>query len=252
MACIPAGTLNPPLRSRGARMNTLVAVLIAFLALRDNGSLEGRPLTVASFSTTVEDQDAAVKKNIAIACGKIHGYVFMPGSVFSFNEVVGEGSARNGYVDGRVLYRDEVRYEPGGGLCQLSSTVFNALLLAGCAIVERHRHFQPVTYVPPGLDATIKYGKKDLRIRNSHPIKLFIEASISDKRLLVEIKAVRPLPRRYEVYTEEEEAEVPLGGETRNVRHGINVSVYRNTFSGESLLESLLLYRDYYPPVYLK
>jgi vancomycin resistance protein YoaR len=57
----------------------------------------------------------------------------------------------------------------GGCLCQVSSTLFNAFLLAGFSIGERHRHYQPVSYVPLGLDATIKYGKKDLKMRNPYP-----------------------------------------------------------------------------------
>ncbi len=231
----------------------LLVILAAILGTFQAGAPAADKLvTVASFSTSVEDQDDAVKKNIHIACTKLNGYVMMPGAVFSFNDTVGEGSARNGFVNGRVLYRDEVRYEPGGGICQVSSTLFNALLAAGCGITERHRHFQPVSYVPLGLDATIKYGKKDLKMTNPYPQKLYIETTLTDKSLTVVIRAENALPFRYELATEEEEVELPVQDENRRTRNGINVSVYRNKFSGNRLIESFLLYRDYYPPVYLK
>ncbi|TAL30151.1 MAG: hypothetical protein EPN93_20220 [Spirochaetes bacterium] len=209
-------------------------------------------VTVASFSTSVEDQDENVRRNIHIACGKLDGIVIGPKSSFNFNDTVGEATAKNGFVNGRVLYRDEVRYEPGGGLCQVSSTLYNALLLAGCAIVERHRHMQPVTYVPLGLDATIKFGKKNLVIKNPYDRKLVIRAEENDKTLTIHIKADSALPHRYEIVTEDEELEVPIVTENRRVRSGVTVQVYRQKYSGNKLIESFLLYKDYYPPVYVK
>lgn len=226
--------------------------MIVALQSLDAFAADRRPEIIASFSTSVEDQDDAVRHNIRLACGKLGGYVIMPKSIFSFNDTVGEGSARNGFRNGAVLYRDEVRYEPGGGLCQVSSTLFNALLAAGCEIAERHRHFQPVTYVPPGLDATIKYGKKDLRMRNPYDQKLYIELSVSGKSLLVRIRADGHPPFRYEIFTEEEEAELPIQNDGRRPRGGISVNVYRKKLSGDRLIESFLLYKDHYPAVYLK
>ena len=143
------------MKNRGA-----VIILLLFSSYFNSASdLRASDKTdiAASFSTSVAEQDDNVKRNIMIACERLSGFVVAPGSVFSFNDTVGEASAKNGYLTGRVLYRDSVVMEPGGGLCQVSSTLFNAFLLAGCVIIERHRHSQPVAYVPAGLDATIKY-----------------------------------------------------------------------------------------------
>ncbi|MBP7604610.1 MAG: VanW family protein [Spirochaetes bacterium] len=231
----------------------LILALALVLNLRpDTPPADGRPAVIASFATSIEDQDEAVRHNIRLACAKLDGRVMPPKSVFSFNDTVGEGSVRNGYRNGAVLYRDEVRYEPGGGLCQVSSTLFNALLAAGCAIAERHRHFQPVTYVPPGLDATIKYGKKDLRMRNPYDQKLYIDAIADGKSLVIRVRAEAPPPFRYELVAEEEEADHPIEDDGRRLRGGISVSVYRKKYAGGTFIESLLLYRDYYPAVYLK
>jgi vancomycin resistance protein YoaR len=231
----------------------LLITLFLFLACVGNAQAgESALLTVASYATSVEDQDAGVKTNLQLACRRLNGYVIMPKSVVSFSEIVGEGSAKNGFVNGRVLYRDEVRYEPGGGLCQASTTLFNVLLAAGFIIIERHRHLQPVTYVPLGLDATIRYGKKDLKMKNPFQQRFRIEASLSDKSLLIALKSETPLPYRYELVTEEEDVEIPLVDRSKPVRQGISVYVSRNKMSGNTIQESTLLYKDFYPPVYLK
>lgn len=218
----------------------------------DTAPIDGRPAVITTFATSIEDQDDAVRHNIRLASAKLDGTVIPPKSIFSFNDTVGEGSSRNGFRNGAVLYRDEVRHEPGGGLCQVSSTLFNALMAAGCEITERHRHFQPVTYVPPGLDATIKYGKKDLRIRNPYDFRLHIESSVNGKTLMVHIRSDSPPPYRYELFTEEEETELPIQDDGRRFRGGISVNVYRKKLSGDRLIESFLLYKDHYPAVFLK
>jgi len=207
---------------------------------------------ISTYVTSVEDQDQGVKTNLQLACRRLNGYVIMPKAIFSFNTVVGEGAAKNGFVNGRVLYRDEARYEPGGGLCQASTTLFNALLAAGFNIVERHRHLQPITYAPLGLDATILYGKKDLRMKNPHNQKFYIEATLTDKSLVIALKAENTPPHRYEIFTEEEDVEVPILDKSRPVRQGLSIYVNRRRYSGNRLLDTAILYKDYLPPVYLK
>jgi len=209
-------------------------------------------VAIATFTTSVADQDAKVKTNIARACRTLDGAVIAPEAVFSFSDTVGEASVQNGYVRGRVLYRDEIVYETGGGLCQVSTTLYNAFLIAGFAIVERHRHFQPVSYAPLGLDATIKYGKKDLRMRNTTGQRVRISATMNDRSLVIALSAPAPITFRYEIDTEEEELEIPLGQDDRRIRKGISVLVYRKKFLGSRQMESFLLYRDYFPPVYLR
>ena len=210
-------------------------------------------VTISSFTTSVSDQDYNVKTNIALASAKLNGVAINPGKIFSFNETVGDGSAANGYLTGRVLYMDKTAYEPGGGICQVSSTLFNALILAGCTITERHRHYQPVRYVLPGLDATIKYGKKDLRIRNPYNQVLYIFTSMNDKSFTVFIKAVKSIPGSYEVYTEEEEVGLPFTeDENKTIRNGMIIYVYRKKLLNGKVMESSLLYKDFYPPVYVE
>jgi len=205
---------------------------------------------ISSYSTSIQDQEPNVRTNIFVACRQLNRYTLMPGGIFSFNDIVGEATEKNGYANGRVMYRDEVRYEIGGGLCQVSSTLYNALLLAGCTIVERHRHFRPVSYVPPGLDATIKYGQKNLKMKNTGSFPLIIETSMTGTSLTIAVKASSPSGFTYDLSTEEEDVEIPLGQDQSHIRSGINVLIYRRKLKGETVVQNQLLYRDYYPPVY--
>lgn len=249
---MPAKTITTSRVPPAVTYPLLILLVLTISLWRVPRAAAEEKVTLASFSTSIAGQDDGVKRNIRIACDKINGSVIPSGSIFSFNDVVGEGSAKNGFAPGRVLYRDRTAMEAGGGLCQVSSTLFNALLMAGCIIMERHRHFQPVTYVPLGLDATIKYGKKDLRMKNPHAHHLNVEIRASDSSLMVVITAEQKPPFRYEIYTEENVQAVPFADESERIRRGITVHVYRKRFRGNTLLESALLYRDYYPPVYIR
>ena len=207
-------------------------------------------ITISSYTTSIEDQDYNVKANIALAASKLNGTVIKPGEVFSFNSIVGDGSASNGFLIGRVLYQDAVAYEAGGGICQVSSTLFNAMLLSGFTIIERHRHSNPVRYVPLGLDATIRYGKKDLRMKNTSSNNLYIYASMNDKSLTIMINGAMSLKQTFEIYTEEEEINLPFKEqEDQKIRPGMSVYVYRKKLLDGTVIENLLLYKDFYPPV---
>jgi vancomycin resistance protein YoaR len=206
-------------------------------------------LTLSSYTTSIADQDPNVKANIALAASKLNGVIIKPNEVFSFNSIVGDGSAANGFLTGRVLYQDAVAYEPGGGICQVSSTLFNAMLLSGFTIIERHRHSNPVRYTPLGLDATIRYGKKDLRMKNTTSGDIYIYTSMNDKSLSIMINGAVELKHSFEVYTEEDEINLPFReDENQKIRPGISVYVYRKKILNGTILENLLLYKDFYPP----
>lgn len=206
---------------------------------------------LSSYTTSVAEQEQPVKTNIRMSSLKLNGVEIPAGKIFSFNETVGEGSAANGYLSGRVLYQDRSAYEAGGGICQVSSTLFNALLLAGCVIVERHRHAYPVTYVSLGLDATIRYGKKDLRMKNPHQHPILISSSMNDSTLLITIRSGRKLSGSFEIYTEEETLNIPFEESGRRVKPGTTIYVYRKTILNGKVKETALLYRDFYPPTYI-
>lgn len=240
--------------------NTIYFILLLFIffagayypPLYPVDNYGGSSLVISSFTTSLSHQTFEVKQNISLASSRLDGTLLVPGKVFSFNETVGEGSPANGFSEGLVLYRDETRMEPGGGLCQVSSTLFNALILAGFRLVERHRHYQPVSYVPLGLDATIKYGKKDLRVINPHQNTMQIVTYMNDKSLVIKITGDKSLKYRYIIDTEEEDANIPFPDDSELIRNGLVVYVYRKKFIGSRFIENYLMYRDFYPPVYRK
>ncbi len=237
------------------RLQSICIVLLFSFIIEVPVSLSaGSSVVLGSFSSDLADQTASVKQNIQLASDKLDGAVISPGDIFNFNDIVGEGNAVNGFVDGAVLYRDGIRMEPGGGLCQVSSSVFNAMLMAGFRIVERHRHFQPVTYVPLGLDATIKYGKKNLRMKNTLKQPVTIRISMNEKSLTVIIIGRYRERFTYVVETDQEELSLPFqeNEEKGSIRPGMNIYIYRKKMKGNRVIERFLMYRDFYRPVYLK
>ncbi len=99
----------------------------------------------------------------------LNGKIVPPGGVLSFNAAVGPRTTARGFISGIVFSGDDKVPEIGGGVCRAATLLHNAVLAAGLQVVERHRHSQPVTYVPPGRDATVYYGVFDYRFRNNRP-----------------------------------------------------------------------------------
>lgn len=125
------------------------------------------------FSTsTVNDKNRG--DNIRLAVSKINGKILAPGEVFSFNDAVGPRTADGGYQTAHTYTAGKVVDGIGGGICQVSSTLYNAVLKADLGVVERRNHMFTVGYVPFGQDATVSYGTTDFKFTNSTkwPIKL--------------------------------------------------------------------------------
>ncbi len=122
---------------------------------------------VVSFNTRFPAHQRSRNANIALASGKIDGTVLMPGDVFSFNDTVGRRTIREGYKLAGVYRNGRHDIDIGGGICQVSGTLYNAALLANLGIRQRQNHSMPVPYLPVGRDATVDYGSVDLRFENT-------------------------------------------------------------------------------------
>lgn len=131
---------------------------------------------IGSFSTNYSTSSLNRKTNIHLASDKINGLTLNPGEVFSFNNVVGPRNAANGYKIAQVYSGGKSVDGIGGGICQVSSTLYNAVVFADLEIVSRNNHTLPVSYVPLGRDATVSYGTIDFKFKNNKesPIKLEI------------------------------------------------------------------------------
>ena len=142
--------------------------------------------TLISSYTTAYDPTESRAVNIALAASKINGMVVQPGQEFSFSNAFGPRTAANGYVKGPMFVGTQTVLGTGGGICQVTSTAYAAMLQGGIQATERHPHSKQVTYIPAGMDATIAAGAKDLKFVNTFSYPIIINASITpDGKLTV-------------------------------------------------------------------
>lgn len=146
--------------------------------------------------------------NVKLAAEKINGYELNAGQIFSFNQVVGPRTKERGYREAIIFLGGEEVLELGGGICQVSSTLYQAALLAGLEIIEVHPHSKPVNYIAPGKDATVYYGHKDLKFRNNTSDKLLLECLVADKEVWAAVYKILGQPVK--VYLDGELLQGPL------------------------------------------
>lgn len=146
--------------------------------IKDLGE-EAFPDQLATFSTIYDASNNNRSTNIELAAKKINGTVVMPGENFSFNTVVGKRTIEAGYKEGTAYIGGKVVPDVGGGVCQVSSTLYNTALLANLEIVERSNHMFLTGYVAASRDATVYYGSLDFIFKNtrSYPIKIVASAN---------------------------------------------------------------------------
>jgi vancomycin resistance protein YoaR len=125
--------------------------------------------------------------NIKLAAEAIDNTVVFPGEKFSFNNIVGKRTKERGYLRAPVIVRGELSEDIGGGICQVSSTLFNAVSLKGIEIVERYSHSREVPYVPPGKDATVSWWGPDFVFRNDYSHPILIRAKAIDGKMIVRV-----------------------------------------------------------------
>ena len=139
---------------------------------------------ITSAVTNASSSSSNRLSNIATAMGIINGTCLKPGEVFSFNDTVGERTTARGFKVATAYSGGTVTEEVGGGICQVSTTLFNAAVKADLEIVERHNHSLTVSYVDKGKDAAVNWGDKDLRFKNTTGDDLYICCLLgSDKRI---------------------------------------------------------------------
>ncbi len=129
--------------------------------------------------------------NLRIACQKINDKVILPGEIFSYNKALGERTLAAGYKNGKVYENGQVVDGIGGGICQISSTLYNAILKANMEATERRNHQFVTSYLPAGQDATVVYGLTDFKFKNTRKYAVKIKASISNGIATVSIYGIK-------------------------------------------------------------
>lgn len=160
------------------------------VSTNDIGS-EAFPDLLSSFRTSFTSSNSNRSTNIRLCSEKINGTVLMPGETFSFNQVVGKRTPEAGFKPATAYSGGKVVQEYGGGICQVSSTLYNAVLYANLEITERTNHGYKPSYVDPGLDATVSWGGPDFKFTNNRDYPIRIVCDTSNKILNIYIYGLK-------------------------------------------------------------
>ncbi len=155
----------------------------------------GTPVLMASYQATLPDPILYERQNISQAAGYLRGAVVQPGKVFSLNSRIGRRSAERGFKPGPMYSGGRIVPVVGGGVCKIASVLYNVAILANQEIIERHPHSMTVPYVPPGQDATISYGSKDFKFRNTTASPVLIWARNTGGTLYIAFYGTAKPPR---------------------------------------------------------
>ncbi|MBG9450559.1 VanW family protein [Cytobacillus firmus] len=146
---------------------------------------------VASYTTNFNSGVAGRTKNIELSAEAINNIILGEGDHFSFNTTVGPSDEAHGYQPAEEAINGKLVMGIGGGICQTSSTLYNAVDKVGVSYVEKHHHSVTVGYVPKGRDATVSYGGKDFRFENTTGIPLLVKANFGNGVLTIEIRTAK-------------------------------------------------------------
>ena len=224
---------------------------------------EAFPDLLSQFSTSFTSSGYNRSNNIILSSEKLNGLVLMPGEEFSYNQAVGQRTRAAGFREAGAYSNGKVVQEVGGGICQVSSTLYNAVLYANLEIVERTNHYFNPGYVKAGLDATVSWGGPDFRFRNNRNYPIRIVTDTSGKKLKVYIYGLKTdddctvvLDPRYissVPYKTTYQNDASLAtGETRVISSGSNgckTATYKYVYDKNgTLISSECISRDTYSP----
>ncbi len=223
--------------------------------------LQDIEVVLGSYSTPFNPGQVNRSHNLRLAMSRINNTVLLPGEEFSLNETVGPRSVETGYRVAPIFRNNEIVPGIGGGVCQVSTTTYNAALLANMEMIERRPHSRPVAYCPSGRDATVVYGQTDMRFKNSLKHPVLILGGVKGNRLWVKIlgkaeddydvKLIRTGLSRSAYATKEvpdpelEEGQREIETEGRN---GLRVTLIREVYSKDGkLIDRQTMHNDVYP-----
>lgn len=226
----------------------------------DQIGTEAFPDQLATFTTRYDVSDRDRSTNLEIACQKINGKVVLAGETFSYNQTLGPRTAAAGYKNGKVYEGGEVVDGIGGGICQISSTLYNTALMANLEIVERRNHQFVTSYLPAGRDATVVYGAIDFKFKNTRKFPVRIVASAKNGIATVSMfgikeeqeytftfstKTVASIPPTTKY---EEDASLPAGTEKvkRKGANGLKTETYITKSLNGKAISTTLLSKDTY------
>lgn len=243
-----------------ARIGALAVSLAVLAGLGTWAGLSGdREYEIGCYATGLRGRTPSQVYNLTLALRRIDGTVLQPGQTLSFVKSVGPWTADMGYTKAPVSYDGELIRSWGGGVCQTSTTLYNAALLAGLDIVERHRHHWPPRYAPLGRDAAVAYSDIDLKIRNSLPAPVRIVGEVKGDRVsfrllstcrpqysVVMESQTRSITRPGEIILPHNAQAAAPGRQVVNRGHpGFHVVTYRRYVRGTAVRREMISQDDY-------
>lgn len=247
-----------------AEEGTVVAVPLVYTEpeittqnLKDNLFVD----VLSSYETPVRGSDGR-RSNVRLAGQKINGIILLPGDSFSYNNTLGERTAENGFYPAPAYLYGETIMEYGGGICQVSSTLYSATLYANLQIDERHNHTYASSYIGLGMDATVSWEGPDFQFTNNQKYPIKIDAGMWDGNASVQILGTKTTTNRVEIrsdvldttnFSTKTKSDSSMEeGKTMTEQHGVNgyrVQTYRiiKDENGNVLSEAKESYSDYEP-----
>jgi vancomycin resistance protein VanW len=183
-------SLGAPAFSRLFGLFRLILLPIALLCIYWFTNPFANTLSSSTFS--LSPLSAAQRTNIHVASQSLNGTIIKPGAEFSFNQIVGPRTYKTGYVQAPSYLGPDSPKTFGGGICLVSSALYQAALKSNLQVTKRVAHLRPIKTVQPGLDATVWYGEADLKFLNNSPEPIRIESSSDQSNLHVTIRGASP------------------------------------------------------------
>lgn len=215
---------------------------------------------LSSYTTRFNPGKRDRTHNLVLAARSVNGVILKPGQVFSYNNCVGPRLMSRGFRSAPIFVRGNLEPGLGGGICQVSSTIYNAVLLAGLHVVERSHHSRTVPYVTPGRDATVAYGLRDFRFENNAENPIGVIALVKGSLLSVYVYGAAGDKKQVKIVTSKlsyRAAGVKTvvdrtlkAGAKKVVDHGspgASVTVYRKLLASDGAETTELVSRDRYP-----
>lgn len=242
-----------------AQVEVRVATVEPKVRQADIEPLFGR---ISSFSTTTT-KDQNRNTNISLSAQAIHGRMVLPGESLSFNECTGQRTQEKGYREAGAISGGQLIDETGGGVCQTSSTLFNAVVRADLEIVTRSQHSWPSTYVPRGEDAAVDWPRLDFKFTNNQDTPIFIVAWYAEQEVAVEVygkKLSRTIglesttveskqPSDEVIYTRSYDLAAGTSKVAKQKRTGYVVDTFKVYYQNGVEVERTKLWRTQYKPV---
>ena len=214
----------------------------------------------SQYTTVFNEQDDNRVANIKLAAERVNGHILYPKEVFSFNDIVGPRDKSSGFKEAMEIADGEFVPGVGGGICQLSSTLYNAVILANLDIVERYNHSKALSYVPLGRDATVVFGLLDFKFVNNTTEPLMVMAEVNGNELIVGILGQHHITEKVEIIATEQEKILPTIvkepdeslylGETKLERAGkpgVSLTIMRVVRLKGQIIKQEILSKDSYP-----